>query len=497
MIAENIADYIAFNAIRRGDHIALIDATRKLTYAELNPEMMRYASFLRRNGVARGEIVGLTMRDGVDHVVAMLAIIRLGAVLLPMDARCTSVEKNNIACAFGASHVLTDVPEDCVLSGASVITHDPHVIGTELPVSLPEDFSADDPLLLSLSSGTTGTPKGPQLTHRQMILRHYSEWLSLGFHPDDVNLCATPLYFGGGRGFTLSYLMGGATVVFCPPPYRSDDIASLIRRHGVTTTFLVPTLLRRTVQSPPDVRSALQSLRLIISSGSALHPSERDEMLTSINPNIVNFYASTEGGGISILNPHERGDVARSVGRPVLGSRLQITDNDGHLLATGEIGHIRQSAPWHPDGFYRNPEETARFFQDGWYLPGDLGYLDEGGYLFITGRSKDVIIRGGVNVYPDEIEAVLLTHPAVKDAAVIGRPSPLLGETIVAFVAADEQLAQAATLAQHCNTSLASYKIPAEFHFLGELPRNSSGKIIKSTLAERLNNATNSSAMTD
>lgn len=486
MIVENLADYIQLNALRRSDHVALRDANRSLTYAELGQEMERYAGFLQQNGVKRGEIVGLTMRDGVDHVVEMLAIIRLGAVLLPIDARCTSVEKDNIASAFGATHVVTDAPEECVLSAAAVITHDPRAARQDIPVDLPEDFRADEPLLLSLSSGTTGTPKGPQLTHRQMMMRHYSEWLSLGFHPDDINLCATPLYFGGGRGFTLSYLMGGATVVFCPAPFHPEDIADLIRAHGVTTTFLVPTLLRRVLQSSPDVRSALQSLRLIISSGSALHPGERDEMLTQINANILNFYASTEGGGVSILHSCDGGDVARSVGRPVLGSKLQITDNNGNVLPAGEIGHIRQNAPWHPTGFFRNSEESARYFRDGWYLPGDLGYLDKDGYLFITGRSKDLIIRGGVNVYPDEIEAVLVAHPAVKDVAVIGRPSTTLGETVVAFVTADEHAVDAASLAQHCDKSLASYKIPSEFHFVEDLPRNSSGKIVKGDLVARL-----------
>lgn len=486
MIANNLADYIVMNATRRGERVAVCDSMKSLTYAELHTEVNGYAGFLQSQGVMRGNIVGLTMRDGVDHIVAMLAIIRLGAILLPMDARWTSVEKDNVARVFNASQAVTDAPDDCVLSAASVIVHDPDAADKAQLPDIPTDFTADEPLLLSLSSGTTGIPKGPQLTHRQMMMRHYTEWLSLGFHADDVHLCSTPLYFGGGRGFALSYLMGGATVVFCPPPFRPNDIASLIRQHGATTTFLVPTLLRRVAESHPDVLEAVRSLRFIISSGSALHPSERSDMLSRVNANVINFYASTEGGGATILYPYEQGPTAGSVGRAVLGAQLRVTDSEGKVLGAGEIGHIRQSAPWHPEGFHGNREETEKFFQDGWYLPGDLGYLDEAGYLFITGRSKDLIIRGGVNIYPNEIEAALVDHPAVADAAVIGRPSPELGETVAAFVVADGGRVDIAVLAKHCREFLAAYKIPEEFHFVSELPRNSGGKVIKSELVAKL-----------
>ena len=486
MISQNLADYIEQNARRRGDRVALRDQDGEMRYAALGPAMISTAGWLQHHGVARGQVVGIAMRDGIDYVVAMLAIIRAGAILLPMDPRWTSTEKENVARAFSAAFVVTDAPETGQITATHVLTFDPAAMTAAHPFTPPANFSADEPLLMSLSSGTTGMPKGPRITHRQMMLRHYSEWVSLGFHQDDVNLCATPLYFGGGRGFTLSYLMGGATVVFCPPPYRPEMVAELIRTQGVTSSFLVPTLLRRIREAPEEIREAVQSLRLLICSGSALHPDERADLLENVNGTIVNFYASTEGGGVSILYPGELGEVARSVGRPILGSELSITDNDGQPLGAGEIGHIRQRAPWHPDGFYRNPEETARYFQDGWYLPGDLGYLDEQGYLFITGRSKDMIIRGGVNIYPNEIEATLIAHPHVSDAAVVGVPSAHFGEEVAAFVVPAVTGLDLAALADHCRAGLAAYKVPTRFEVLDELPRNSGGKVIKPDLVRRL-----------
>ena len=486
MIFSNLADYIEANSVRRAERLALVDPTREMRWSEFGPEMLRTAAWLQDRGVRRGDIVGLTMRDGVDHAVMMIAIIRLGAILLPMDPRWTSVEKDNVARVFGAAHAVTDAPDTCRLSTAQVILHDPAAIAaTTRAPDLPADFSADEPLLMSLSSGTTGTPKGPQLSHRQMMLRHYGEWLALGFLADDVNLCSTPLYFGGGRGFTLSYLLGGATVVFCPPPYRPEDIAGLVDRYGVTTTFLVPTLLRRVSEASPQVKASLRSLRFIICSGSALHPSERRELLETVNANLMNFYASTEGGGVAILYGREGDEVARSVGRPILGSQIRIIDNDDRELPAGEIGHIAHKAPWHPSGFHRNPDETARYFRGGWYLPGDLGYLDAGGHLYITGRAKDMIIRGGVNIYPNEVEAVLVTHDAVSDAAVIGVPSEAFGEEVVAFVVADPAAVDAAALDAHCRASLASYKIPRDFHLVAELPRNTGGKVVKPELVKR------------
>lgn len=486
MIFANLAEFVVMNGVRRSERIALQEGARSLNYAQLLAAFDSYAGFLQQQGVKRGEVVGLTMRDGIDHMVAMLAIIRLGAILLPIDARWTSVEKDNVARTFGATHVVSDAVETCVLTSATVIAHDADAQERGIPVELPQDFSADEPLLMSLSSGTTGTPKGPRLTHRQMMLRLHAEWLSMGFHPDDVNLCATPLYFGGGRGFTLSYLMCGATVVFCAPPYRPADVAALIREHKVTTTFLVPTLLRRVSEASPDVLEATRSLRFIISSGSALHPSERSKMLEQVNAHIINYYASTEGGGVSLLFGDEDGEVAGSVGRPMLGSHLCVTDDDGNPLAVREIGHIRQRASWHPEGFHQSPSESARFFREGWYLPGDLGYLDESGYLFITGRSKDMIIRGGINIYPNEIESVLVSHPAISDAAVVPRPSQQFGEDVVAFVVADPASIDAERLAEHCKASLATYKVPSEFIFVPELPRNSGGKVVKAELIQQL-----------
>jgi acyl-CoA synthetase (AMP-forming)/AMP-acid ligase II len=169
----------------------------------------------------------------------------------------------------------------------------------------------------------------------------------------------------------------------------------------------------------------------------------------------------------------------------MLGSDVGIAAEDGGVLGTGQTGLIRHRAPWHPAGFHSNPAETARWFRDGWYYTGDIGHMDEAGFLFITGRAKDMIIRGGVNIYPDEIEAALISHPAIADAAVVGRPARGLGEEVVAFVVASGEVS-AEMLRAHCLDRLAPYKVPSVYRSVADLPRNPGGKVMKAVLRQML-----------
>ena len=485
MITANVADFLSMNAGRRPEKTALIERDRRMSYAELDRAHLAVAAALQGLGFGRGEIVGIAMRDGIDYVVTMMAAFRLGIVVLPMDSRWTEAEKANVARFFGARAVILSQSGTPLVGDSPAIAFLPAWMETSTDgLRLPEGFSADEPLVLSLSSGTTGIPKGPMISHRHYMLRMYTEWLALGYLQTDTNLCATPLYFGGGRYFTMAYLMAGATVVINSPPYEVEELAEVVARHTVSTTFLVPTLLRRIAAAPPHVRAPFQALRFVISSGSALHPTEAAELSEKVNACIINHYASTEGGSVSMHNPTVDGPANGSVGRSVLGSQLQIADEQDNPLPQGATGLIRHKAPWHPAGFYNSPEESKRAFRNGWYYPGDIGHIDEKGYLFITGRAKDMIIRGGINIYPDEIEAALLQRAEIVDAAVVGRTHPELGEEVVAFVVADGPV-DAEALKAHCRASLAAYKVPVDFITIEAMPRNQSGKILKHVLRDR------------
>jgi acyl-CoA synthetase (AMP-forming)/AMP-acid ligase II len=345
------------------------------------------------------------------------------------------------------------------------------------------DFPHDStmPMLLSMSSGTTGTPKGPLSTQAAQMGRA----LAGAITRDDVVFMATPLYFGGGRGFALAGVLRGATVVLFPPPFRPEQLVAAMKDEGATYGFLVPTQMRRLMQLPDDGELLLPTLRLLISSGAVLYPEERAAIMRRLTPHLMNLYSSTEGGSVAALLPEHQGEKAKSVGKVFSHVTVEIVDEADRVLPNGEVGRIRQKSPTVPSGFYNNPEETAKHFKDGWYYPGDLGRLDDDGFLYLAGRSKEMIIRGGVNIYPGEIEEPLLRLPQIHDCAAVAWKSPYMGEEIALFVVRAAPITEAEVL-DACRGVLSAYKIPKQVFFIEELPKNAHGKVTRAALVDQL-----------
>jgi acyl-CoA synthetase (AMP-forming)/AMP-acid ligase II len=481
-----ITDRLADHARRRPDHPAVIEGLSRLTYSEFDWLVRRTASHLRGLGVRAGDIVGVCLADSADHLVVLYALARGGAVILPMDRRWTEAERERIATFFGAVLVVHEVGE-FVADNLRTITLDAawrHSVAAS-PGDIDFTGDGDVPLVLSLSSGTTGIPKGPLHTHAQTMHRFRVYEESVGMGPDDRYLSAIPLYFGAGRGFAMGTVYLGGTVIFFPPPYEAEALVSAVIEHEASCVLLVPTILRRLLELPNPNGPLLGRLKVLISTGATLHPEERDAILDFLCPNFVNLYGSTEGASATILLPEHRGQVFRSVGCPVVDTAVEIVDDEDQLVPAGAVGRIRYRSAATPDGFYRNPEASAEAFRDGWFYPGDLGYMDESGFLYLTGRSKDMIIRGGVNIFPTEIEETLLSHTRVRDTAVVAWPSPEMGEEIAAFVVTNGGVTEAELLA-HCRTTLAPYKVPRSVFFIDDLPKSGVGKIQKYVLAQRL-----------
>ncbi|MEJ2602592.1 MAG: class I adenylate-forming enzyme family protein [Gammaproteobacteria bacterium] len=482
----NLADLIRCHALNRPAHPALLWRPRQeesLDYRALWRRIEAYAARLASLGVGRGDRVGLALGDHTSHLVMHYAVARLGAVILPVDHRWTVAEKTAAARRFEARLLLVDDASD---DYGDVPIHVPDESWLDEPADGAPEMPVDEemPLLISLSSGTTGKPKGAIVTHRQFYERFVSQWVTLGINGQDRFVAVTPLYFGAGRSFSMCLLAAGGTVVLDPPPHKPDEVVAAIHRSGATVTFLVPTLLRRLLPLAGEDGPLLPGLRLLISSGAVLHAGEAREMRRKLSPGLLSYYASSEGGGISILQPGELAEHADTVGRPTFRVEVEILGTDGQPVAHDEAGRLR----------YRGPGVATRFLDEngnehgpepgGWFYPGDLAAQDDDGYLTLRGREKDMIIRGGVNVYPGEIERVLLTHPDIDDAAVLGRASERLGEEVVAFVTG--RVADTSALLSHCAASLAPYKVPAEIIFIEEMPKNSLGKVLKKELARRL-----------
>ena len=482
---QNVALALEENARRRGTHPAIIEGERTITYGELDALVRRIAGHLAAAGVREKSIVGLCLRDSADHLMLHYAIARLGAVILPLDWRWTDAEKERVASLFNA--VLVVVEPGAVIPDLNFVevNDDWHKEVAAQPTDTPCTPGGDNPLVLSLSSGTTGRPKGPMLSHDQFIARFVIQWVTLGFNQHDRYLSATPLYFGGGRSFTMGSLFSGGTVIMFPPPYEPEDLVVAAEQYGATTLLLVPTLLRRLLQLPDKGQPLLGGLNRLLSTGAILHPDERQDVIDRLNPAFINYYGSTEGGGVSVLLPQHIGDAANSVGEPIYKTEVQIVDDKGTPMPANEAGLIRYRGPAVATGFYNDPEADAEAFRDGWFYPGDIGKLDEDGLLYLVGRAKDVIIRGGVNIYPAEIEQVLLSHDSVAEAAAVSWPNAERGEDVAVFIVAKIDIEEQ-VLFDHCRTNLAPYKVPQGIFFLDEMPKSPLGKILKAELVARL-----------
>ncbi|MEC7490452.1 MAG: class I adenylate-forming enzyme family protein [Pseudomonadota bacterium] len=488
----NLAEAIDHNAERRPNAPAIITASETITHAEFRDLVCRRAGRFAEIGVTRGSIVGVNLNDTPEHLCVLFALARLGAAALPMDWRWTVAEKSRLTEFFTPRVVLSE-PGDPFAE----------IEGTWTSVEANSDWLAeegdadpdsvglaggDPPLLLALSSGTTGVPKGPLITHEQFFSRFMIYFVTLGFCERTRYLCATPLYFGGSRGYSMCAIYAGGTALLFPPPYEMSDLLGFAETYKATKMFLVPTLLRRMMDLPPREDGALlmPGLDLLFSTGSILHMEEREALMRNVSPFYLNFYGSTDGGGATALFWSDPPEVAGSVGRPVFGAEVDIAGEDDTPLSPGKIGQIRYKHPGTASSYYNDMDASRQTFRDGWYYPGDLGWQDKNGYLYLAGRAKDLIIRGGVNIYPAEIEHVLTQHESVFEAAVVPWPSREFGEELAAFVVLQGPETNTDTLASWCRKNLARYKVPRKIFLIEDLPKSGVGKVLKRELVDSL-----------
>lgn len=474
----NLANVVRINASNHGHKPAILYQDVKISYAELWRSIETVAAFLAQAGIRRGERVGLSMKDHPLHLIAHFSVARLGAIIVPMDHRWSDIEKRAAAVAFRVSILVTDGE---TINVCPCATLDAAVLAGSYD-ALPEIEDSDTDLLISLSSGTTGAPKGALLTHANLYERFVSQWAAIGYDSRDCFAILTPLFFGAGRSFAMSLLVVGGTVLLAPPPLKPPGIVAALRREEVTATFLPPTLLRRLIALHTDGQPPLlDNLHYLIVSGEPLYPEEAHEVLAKICPNLYSYYASSEGGGISVLPAQDFEQFASTVGIPTFRTDVQIVDEEDNELDPGLIGRLR----------YRGPGVATRMIDsdgteqdaglEGWFYPGDLAERLPSGHLVLHGRDKDVIIRAGVNIYPAEIEARLLAHPDIAEAAVVGREDSARGQIVTAYVASATELSVEA-LQSWCKDGLAPYKVPQQFSFLRALPKSASGKVDKKAL---------------
>jgi fatty-acyl-CoA synthase len=346
------------------------------------------------------------------------------------------------------------------------------------------------PFVICYTSGTTGRPKGAVLDQRAASLRAYRFIIEFGVRSDDIVHVTTPLFHISALILTMMGLLRGAGILILPQ-FKLDTTMAALREHGVTIVCLVPTMLAMMVAAPDFGPAYLGSLRLIMYAGAPMNPRLLRDVISVFRGDMVQSFGQTEDLPQSILSIEDHRQAFRdgakhldSVGRPPIGVELKICDSEGRELPRGEIGEIASRGGTGMVGYWQMPEETARTMKEGWIFSGDLGYRDADGYLYLAGRKKQMIIRGGENVYPAEVERVLLDFPGIKDAVVIGLPDPVWGEIIAAVIVPADAPVDPTALAAHCKRHLASYRCPDRVFQRESLPYNAGGKVDRSLLRQ-------------
>ncbi|KPF67867.1 hypothetical protein IP88_12005 [alpha proteobacterium AAP81b] len=501
---RTLGEITAAHAAATPDQVAVVFDGCTTTHARLHDEVLRAVAGLRGLGVGKGDRVGWLGLNHGDYVTVMMACFRLGAVLVAINARLVAREIAYIlkdaevgvlvaesaflgvvadAGAPLAALLLVDAPHDARPAFRDwLAAHDPDPAMADLD---PEDIA-----LQLYTSGTTGFPKGALLSHRALLgtvakgPQTGEAWAT--WSPDDVALVAMPLFHIGGTGWGLHALEAGATIVILPRP----DIAGIvdaIERHRITRAFVVPAVLAAILNHLEAHPADLSAMRALFYGASPI-PLDvlRRSLLAFPNAGFIQCYGATETCGTVVYLPPSDHDPAGNprmlgCGKPYPGNEVRILGGDGEDVAVGEVGEVAIRSVSVMSGYHNNPDASARAVVDGWYRTGDAGFLDADGYLTLFDRVKDMIVSGGENIYPAEVENVLHDHPAVADCAVIGVPDERWGEAVKAIVVAKGDLDPAELIA-FAKARIAGYKVPKSVDFIDVLPRNPSGKILKKDL---------------
>jgi fatty-acyl-CoA synthase len=472
------------------------------TYAEMLGRIDRFATVLADGGISSGDRVAYLGLNHPNFFVTMFAAARLGATFVPLNFRLTGPELSFIVDDAGVHTIVADDAHRPVIDGirddipcqvhlSSEAADDgwaamDALLEDAAPLAEPVRAGADDVAVIMYTSGTTGRPKGAMLTHANIAWNNVNALHAIDLGADEVALVVAPLFHIGGLNVTtlLVWQKGGHIVL-----HRSFDPAAALRaieEHGITNMFGVPAMYLFMSQMPGFDGTDLSSVRVFVVGGAPCPEPLIEQYLAKGAP-FAQGYGLTETAPMAtFLLPRDALAKVGSAGQPPMYTDVVCLDEDGRPVAAGEPGEICIKGPNVMAGYWNRPDATAEAIDaDGWFHSGDLGYLDDEGYLYVVDRLKDMVISGGENVYPAEVESVLQGHPAVADVAVVGLPDERWGEAVTAIVVPSGEAPTLDELRDFAGAQLARYKLPTRLQVVDELPRNPAGKILKFELRDR------------
>ncbi len=518
------ADIMYRNSLLYAEKEAFVCGTERVTFAQFNAGSNRLVRALYGLGLEKGETLGVVSWNCMEVLYAYGAAMKGGFIVSPFNARLQDDELTAVIDDSAAQVLIVGAGcEDRVERIRPRLGHMRHLVScdpgregmipfAELVAAHADDepdveLDEDDPFLIIYTSGTTGAPKGALYTHRRK-LEDCKVWaLNLTVEPRDRAMLVQPLFHIAGTIILAFMYVGAAHIIM--PNTSFDPVATVhtMEREKITFLQVVPTLLVSIMDAAEIERPDLSALTRILYAASPMPVDLLRRGLETYGPVFVQSYGQSESGPNITSFPRDEHDVLhlppdqqqvlRSAGRPCVGVQVRIVDGEGRECGSGDIGEITVRSKSLMVGYWRKPEETARTIVDGWLHTGDMGYLDPEGYLYLVDRKRDMIVTGGENVYPYEVEQVLRLHPAVDEAAVVGLPDPYWVERVHAFVVlakpgeplddptAAGEPALVEELRRFCRDHLAGYKVPKSVEFIDALPRNATGKVLRRELRAR------------
>ncbi|GHB18919.1 long-chain-fatty-acid--CoA ligase [Streptomyces viridiviolaceus] len=487
----DLATFLVDSAAAQGDRIAVRHDDSTLTYAELDDASARAAALLRDCGVRPGDRVALTMPNVPLFPVVYYGVLRAGGVVVPMNPLLKAREVAFTLRDCGARMALVfplfadEVAKAAAETGTECLVTEPLAFDDMLRAHEPmpgiADRTDDDPALVLYTSGTTGMPKGAALSHRNLATNTATAAETLlRVGPDDVLFGGLPLFHAFGQTCALNTAVAAGATLTLLPRFEPQRALEIMARDGVTVFLGVPTMYAALLHAELPKGFDAHRLRLAVSGGASLPVEVLHGFERRFGAPVLEGYGLSETSPVAAFNHPDRPRKAGSIGQPIRGVEMKLVAEDGGAVPPGEVGEIAIRGENVMSGYWNRPEATAEAIRDGWFHSGDLARVDEDGFYFIVDRKKDLIIRGGYNVYPREVEEVLYEHPAVAEAAVVGVPHPAHGEEIAAVITLRPGArATAEEIRDHVKDRVAAYKYPRIVTFTAELPKGPTGKILK------------------